>query len=92
MKSYLKKFVQNKNNNKKLFTPGPASLLFENIFPIEPCFGRGDAQYEKIENIVLSKLKNISHHKYIARMQGAASFALEVMINMTFLKSTDLPL
>ena len=57
MKSNIKKFVENKNNNKKLFTPGPASLLYENILPIEPCFGRGDAQYEKIENIVLNKLK-----------------------------------
>ena len=81
MKSNIKKFVENKNNNKKLFTPGPASLLYENILPIEPCFGRGDAQYEKIENIVLNKLKKISSHKHIARMQGAASFALEVMIN-----------
>ncbi len=81
MKSNIKKFVENKNNNKKLFTPGPASLLYENILPIEPCFGRGDAKYEKIENTVLNKLKKISNHKNIARMQGAASFALEVMIN-----------
>ena len=81
MKSYLKTFIENKNKNKKLFTPGPASLLYENIYPIEPCFGRGDAQYEKIENIVLNKLKNMSKHKHITRMQGSASFALEVMIN-----------
>jgi len=77
----IKKFVNNKNLKKKLFTPGPASLLYENISSIEPCFGRGDSEYEKIENNVLSKLKKISNHKFIARMQGSASFALEVMIN-----------
>ena len=77
----VKKFVENKNLKKKLFTPGPASLLYENITSIEPCFGRGDFQYEKIENNVLRRLKKISYHKNIARMQGSASFALEVMIN-----------
>ena len=81
MKISVKKFVDNKNLKKKLFTPGPASLLYENITSIEPCFGRGDYQYEKIENNVLRKLKKISNHKNIARMQGSASFALEVMIN-----------
>ena len=27
-------------NSKKLLTPGPASLLVENLIGIEPCFGR----------------------------------------------------
>ena len=81
MKNMLKKFTDNKNFNKKLFTPGPASLLVENISSIEPCFGRGDDQYQKLENNVLGRLKKITSHKNIARMQGAASFALEVMIN-----------
>ena len=81
MKTILNKFINKKNSDKKLFTPGPASLLYENISSIEPCFGRGDSQYQKIENSVLNRLKKISNHKYVARMQGAASFALEVMIN-----------
>jgi Serine-pyruvate aminotransferase/archaeal aspartate aminotransferase len=81
MKTILTKFINEKNKKKKLFTPGPASLLYENISSIEPCFGRGDDQYQKIENNVLRKLKKITNHKNIARMQGAASFALEVMIN-----------
>lgn len=81
MKTILSKFINKKNSNKKLFTPGPASLLYENISSIEPCFGRGDSQYQKIENSVLNRLKNISNHKNVARMQGSASFALEVMIN-----------
>ncbi len=81
MVTTVKKFILNKNSKKKLFTPGPASLLFENISSIEPCFGRGDSSYQKIENNVLNKLKRISGHNKIARMQGAASFALEIMIN-----------
>jgi len=79
--STIKKFIFNQNSKKNLFTPGPASLLQENITSIEPCFGRGDDQYQEIENNVLNRLKKITGHKYIARMQGAASFALEIMIN-----------
>ena len=81
MSKNLEKFIQEKNKEKKLFTPGPASLLKENISSIQPCFGRGDTNYEKMENHVLENIKKISGHKYIARMQGAASLALEVMIN-----------
>ena len=77
----IKNIVDHKNFKKKLFTPGPASLLYENITSIEPCFGRGDDQYQKIENNVMNRLKKLSGHKNIARMQGSASFALEVMIN-----------
>lgn len=81
MKSEIKKFINNKNKKKRLFTPGPASLLYENVASLEPCFGRGDLEYNKIEDYVLKKLKQISKHKFIARMQGSASFALEIMIN-----------
>jgi len=77
----VKNFINNKNLKKRLFTPGPASLLYENITSIEPCFGRGDYQYQKVEDNVLNRLKRFTNHKNIARMQGSASFALEVMIN-----------
>ncbi len=77
----VKSLVDNKNFKKKLFTPGPASLLYENITSIEPCFGRGDDHYQIIEDNVLNRLKKFTNHKNIARMQGSASFALEVMIN-----------
>ena len=77
----VKNFIDNKNLKKRLFTPGPASLLYENITSIEPCFGRGDYQYQKIEDNVLNRLKRFTNHRNIARMQGSASFALEVMIN-----------
>ena len=81
MKNNLNKFIYSQNNKKRIFTPGPASLLTENISSLQPCFGRGDVAYENIEKKVLNRGKKISGHKYIARMQGAASFALEIMIN-----------
>ena len=77
----VKNFINNKNLKKRLFTPGPASLLYENITSIEPCFGRGDYQYQKVEDNVLNRLKKFTDHRNIARMQGSASFALEVIIN-----------
>ena len=84
-KKSINKFIEIQNSNKKLLTPGPASLLSENIEGLEPSFGRGDQNYLKIETKVLEKLKKISGHKDIIRLQGAASLALEVMIS-NFLK------
>ncbi len=80
----LNKFVNYQNKQKKLLTPGPASLLSENLQSIQPCFGRGDKTYEKLELKVLNKLKKISGHSNIARMQGSASLALEIL-TMNFL-------
>ena len=46
-----------KNNKKKIiFTAGPASLLYENISSLKPCFGRGDKEYLSVENYVLKLL------------------------------------
>lgn len=81
MSKELKKFIDNKNNSTKLFTPGPASLVLENLTGLRPCFGRGDIKYEKIEKRVLKNILKIVGHKKIARLQGAASFALEIMIS-----------
>ena len=75
----LGEFVRNKNKLKKLYTAGPASLLEENISGLRPCFGRGDLDYENIEKYVLNKIKKMSGHKYIARMQGSGSLALEMV-------------
>jgi aspartate aminotransferase-like enzyme len=76
----LKQIVLKKNNSKHLFTPGPSSLLIENLENIKPCFGRNDLDYENLENNVLSMLKKISNHKHITRLQGSASLAMEIMI------------
>ena len=75
----FKKFVKKSNSKKILFTPGPSSLLQENLIGIKPCFGRDDADYKKVENSVLKKLKLMSGHKKIARMQGSGSLAIEIM-------------
>ena len=75
----INKRINYLNKKKILFTPGPSSLLTENIVGLKPCFGRGDKDYEKIENQVLKLLKKISSHKNIARMQGSASLALEIL-------------
>ena len=72
-------FVDFRNKQKSIFTAGPASLIPENIEGLRPCFGRGDEDYKKIENEVLEKLKKVSGHKKIVRLQGSASLALEII-------------
>ena len=52
----IKKFVAKQNQSKKILTPGPASLLTENITNLKPCFGRGDPDYAKIEKFVLNNI------------------------------------
>ena len=81
----LNKIIENKNKNKIIFTAGPASLLKENIFPLNPCFGRGDKEYSVKEKFVLKKILNISGQRKIVRMQGSASLAIEIMsLNFLF--------
>ena len=81
MKKNFKTFIDQRNKSTKLFTPGPASLVLENLSGLRPCFGRGDFKYDEIEKRVLKNILKISGHKNIARLQGAASFALEIMIS-----------
>ena len=80
-KNNLKEFINYQNKSKILFTPGPGSLILENFTSMQPCFGRGDKIYENLENKVLNKLKLLSGHNKIVRMQGSASLALEVLVN-----------
>ena len=75
----IESFVAGENERKLLFTPGPASLLPENLTGLRPCFGRGDADYANVEERVLGGLKAMTGHKHIVRMQGSASLALEIM-------------
>jgi 2-aminoethylphosphonate-pyruvate transaminase len=67
-------------NRKALFTAGPGSLAVENLLGLEPCFGRGDPAYQAIEERVLRRLRQISGHDNIARLQGSASLGLEVAV------------
>ena len=71
--------VNSANAKKKLFTAGPASLLPENLTGLMPCFGRGDFEYQTLEDRVLKSLKSMSGHTEIARMQGSGSLALEIV-------------
>jgi hypothetical protein len=75
----IESFVAGQNRTKMLFTAGPASLLPENLTGLRPCFGRGDGDYAEVEEQVLNTLKDMSGHSRIARMQGSASLALEMM-------------
>jgi aspartate aminotransferase-like enzyme len=70
--------ITQQNSVKALFTAGPASLLEENLRGLRPCFGRGDADYQQVDEAVLDALKKMSGHTQIARLQGSASLALEI--------------
>ena len=80
IKDSFEKFVKNENSKKPIFTPGPSSLLAENILGLKPCFGRGDIDYQKTENEVLNKIRLLAGQNNIIRMQGSASLAIEVSI------------
>ena len=55
----IEEFVTKKNSEKFLFTAGPASLAKENLTGLRPCFGRGDDDYNNLEERVFCKLKNL---------------------------------
>lgn len=77
--STVESLVAERNAAKLLFTAGPASLLPENLTGLRPCFGRGDTDYLEMEEAVLGTLGRMSGHARIARLQGSASLALEIM-------------
>lgn len=72
--------VAQRNQDRLLFTAGPASLLPENLTGLRPCFGRGDDDYLAVEAQVLDSLARMSGHAQLVRMQGSASLALEIAI------------
>ena len=78
------KFV-NAKNKKKIFTPGPGSLLSENILGLGPFFGRGDIDYLLVEEYVMKSLKKISGFNKIVSFQGSGTLAIE-MAFQNFLK------
>jgi aspartate aminotransferase-like enzyme len=75
----IEDFARMRNVEKPLFTPGPASLLAENLTGLRPCFGRGDQDYKKVESEVLGHLRVMSGHEHVVPIQGSASLALELM-------------
>ena len=75
----IRRFVSNQNK-KIVFTPGPGSLLEENILGLAPYFGRGDDDYLKIEKNVIKNLKKISGQKKVVPIQGSGSLAIEIAL------------
>ena len=89
----INNLISKKNKETCLFTPGPGSLLKENIIGLRPCFGRGDNNYSKIEKFVLKKITNLSGQKKTVSIQGSGSLAIEIMCynflygNVTIIKT-----
>ena len=79
MKKMIENLIKKKNDNKIIFTAGPASIIDSNIINLGPCFGRGDNEYNKTYNSVIKKLKKISGLKKIITTQGSGSTALEIV-------------
>ena len=67
-------------NKKLLLTPGPASIIPENALGLMPVFGRGDQEFDEIQDEVLSWLKCISGQDEIVPLQGLATLALEIAL------------
>lgn len=74
----ISEFVEYRNAEKFLFTPGPASLLEENILGLRSGFGRNDPDYQQVEQGVLSAIQDISGQSNIVALQGSATLALEI--------------
>jgi aspartate aminotransferase-like enzyme len=66
-------------NKKKIFTPGPGSLSYENIIGLKPSFGRNDVDYDKTLKYVENFIKKLSGQPKVISLQGSGSLALEIM-------------
>ena len=80
MKLSLRKFVEEANKQKSIYTAGPSSLLEASIEKLQPCFGRNDTLYNEAEEFVLKRLKELTKHENIIRLQGSASLAIEIAL------------
>lgn len=76
----LRKHIKKINQDTVLFTPGPASLTYENLVSLAPVFGRGDSKYQNLELGVLNWLLDISEQTEIVRLQGSATLAIEIAL------------
>ncbi|TKG96956.1 hypothetical protein EYV94_00580 [Puteibacter caeruleilacunae] len=74
----LSSIIQKRNSQKPMFTPGPSNLSVDNILDLRAVFGRGDMEYDAIENTVMDNILNLTGHDHIVRMQGSATTAIDV--------------
>ncbi|MEM1088208.1 MAG: hypothetical protein AAGH90_10790, partial [Pseudomonadota bacterium] len=59
---------------------GPASLVYENVSALRPCFGRGDESYLASFKAVLTEISRLAEQDQTVAMQGSGTSAIEVMI------------
>lgn len=71
----------NLSNQKLMLTPGPAAILHENIKGLKPVFGRGDNEYQKIEQEVSSWIKSLCGQDELVISQGSATFSIELALH-----------
>jgi len=77
------------NNRKLMLTPGPATVLHENLTGLKPVFGRGDPEFEEMRNAVITWIRELSGQDEVIYAQGSATFAIELAAN-TFVSGTCL--
>lgn len=70
--------VQKRNSNKNMFTPGPSNMSQYNMLDLKSAFGRGDEEYQHIEEVVLNNILKITGHDKIVRFQGGGTNAVDV--------------
>ena len=75
----IEKFISNQNKKINRFTPGPATILKENIINLQTCFGRGDRNYLNLAKRVEKNLKKISGQNEMIYFQGSGSLASEIL-------------
>ena len=61
-----------------MLTPGPATILHQNILDLKPVFGRGDEYYDYMSKSVISWIKKLSGQDNVIMCQGSSTFALEL--------------
>lgn len=67
-----------KKNRKLMLTPGPASILYENIIDINPVFGRGDNEFNNIYKKVHDWVLEMSGQDNLIISQGSSTFSLDL--------------
>ena len=72
------KSITSINNQKLMLTPGPATILHQNILDLKPVFGRGDEYYDYMSKSVISWIKKLSGQDTVIMCQGSSTFALEL--------------
>lgn len=74
----IKAFVNSRNEEKFMFTPGTTQLSPSNLSDLYPVFGRSDDHYNEMEKSVLEKTLALTGHDEIVRLQGSATTAIDV--------------